>query len=329
MSGKSKVVWCDKIWSLVRGCTSVSKGCLLCWAPRMGYRILCADRARGRNSTFDGLVSIRQGGRPCWSGEVRCFPEELSKPLHWRKPSRIFVASMGDLFHPGVPNEFIASVFGVMAACPQHQFQVLTKRPKRMREWFEWVTYEAPKLATTEPSLPWWCVLKCWQSATCYNHDFAISKSGRNLAGSHWPLSNVWLGVSIEDQATSDERIPELLATPAAVRFVSAEPLLSEIRLDDLVTVRRCGEDHRSSLECDVDAEDDKWRGACLDWVICGCESGSHARPMHPDWARSLRDQCVAAKVPFFFKQVMVNGKLVKMPEFDGRVWHQMPEAKP
>jgi protein gp37 len=175
----------------------------------------------------------------------------LEKPLSWKKPRRIFVCSMSDLFYESVPDEWIAKVFAVMALCPQHTFQVLTKRPERMREYL---------------------VERC---------------------KAREPLPNVWIGCTVEDQQRADERIPVLLETPAAKRFVSCEPLLGPVNFS-LVTV----EDNNGCA-----AQIWPLHGSGLDWVIAGGESGPNARPSHPDWFRSLRDQCVDAGVPFFFKQ--------------------------
>jgi protein gp37 len=279
MSDNSQIAWTDATWSPTRGCSPVSEGCDHCYAARQ------ASRFSGPSQLYEGLA---HDGK--WTGVIRCVPEALSIPIRWRKPRRIFVNSMSDLFHPDVPNDFIAAVFGVMAACPQHTFQVLTKRPKRMREWF---------------SLEYSYREECSKMASEKNVD-GFDRLMFEPYGA-WPLPNVWLGVSVEDQATTDERIPELMATPAAVRFVSAEPLLGPTDLDKLRTGwREPGNDTLREVyplaglmaipDCD-------WNAGKIDWVIVGGESGPKARPMHPDWVRSIRNQCVAADVPFFFKQ--------------------------
>lgn len=194
--------------------------------------------------------------------DVQLRPDKLDMPLRWTKPRKVFVNSMSDLFHDKVPDEFIAKVFSVMACADHHTFQLLTKRHGRMRS-----------LLTSEAFRE--LVFKCQ----------ALDLPG-DVMGDYWPLPNVWLGVSAEDQKRADLRIPALLDTPAAVRFVSAEPLLGPINL------------HTDPIE----AGSPFW-GSQLDWVIVGGESGPDARPMHPDWARSMRDQCVDAGVPFLFKQ--------------------------
>jgi len=209
---------------------------------------------------------------PRWTGKVALIESALYHPLRWRKPRRIFVNSMSDLFHQDVPDEWIDRVFAVMALAPQHTFQVLTKRPERMRAYM-----------TTR------------QRDTVYPDRAVLAylpaPDPLSLRTPSWPLPNVWLGKSVEDQPTADARIPHLLATPAAVRFVSAEPLLGPVDL----TAYMFGA-HQT--------EETDWCARRLNWLIVGGESGPGARPMHPDWARSLRDQCAAASVPFFMKQM-------------------------
>lgn len=266
MGDRTAIEWTDATWNPVRGCTKVSAGCDNCYA--MGV----AHRFSGPGQPYEGLTRVI-GGRGQWNGKVTLVSKILDQPVRWTRPRRIFVNSMSDLFHPDVPDEFIERVFAVMAKATQHQFQVLTKRPERMRDFVTGIgdMDPGPRARLLDPP---------------------------------WPLPNVWLGVSVEDQATADERIPILLDTPAAVRWISAEPLLGPIDLTDLVTNRTdTSEDHANCLECDVDIEDDPWGGACLDWVVVGGESGKDARVMVPGWARSLRDQCTAAGVPFLFKQ--------------------------
>ena len=225
MGSNSNIEWTDASWNPVTGCTKVSQGCKNCYAETWAKRHL-GEFSRDPSRKFTDIL---------------CHEDKLELPLRWKKPRRIFVNSMSDLFHESVPDRFIQSVFRVMSDAWWHTFQVLTKRPERM-------------LTTVTETLP------------------LLAK---------WPRNNVWLGVSCEDQATADERLPLLFETPAAVRFVSCEPLLGQIYLMGLMTGGR----------------------PALDWVIAGGESGPKARPMHPKWARSLRDQCTTAGVPFFFKQ--------------------------
>lgn len=250
MSGKTTIEWTNDTWNPVRGCSIVSPGCKHCYAMRQAIR-----HASKPGAPYHRLVRMSKAG-PVWTGEVTMHPELLEWPLRRRKPRRIFVNSMSDLFHDAVSDDFIARVFATMAEAKQHTFQILTKRAERMRQ-----------------------LLK---------HDLPYE-------GPEWPLPNVWIGVSVEDQKRTYERIPPLLDTPAAVRWISAEPLLGPIELRD--EPNDIGEPRFSYLKR-VDGE-----GPRIDWVVAGGESGPKARPMHPVWARSLRDQCAAAGVPFHFKQ--------------------------
>lgn len=257
MSGQTGIEWTDATWNPVTGCTEVSPGCDHCYAKTF------AERFRGTEGHY-----FEQGF------DVQLRPDKLTLPMTWRKPKRIFVNSMSDLFHESVPSDFIAQVFAVMALAERHTFQVLTKRHARMR----WL------LSSSE-----------FQTATA-EHMLAMTDADEMKdAGEPFPMPNVWLGVSAENQQWADIRIPALLDTPAAVRFVSAEPLLGPITLADEWLPVRCG-------NCDCDMGCNPAPGG-LDWVIVGGESGRGARPMHPDWARSLRDQCESAGVSFLFKQ--------------------------
>lgn len=234
----TKIEWTDEVWNPVTGCTKVSQGCKNCYAERL------AERFWGKRKFTD----------------VQCHPERLEIPLHWRKPRRIFVNSMSDLFHDAVPGSFIADILHVIghSYCAQHTFQVLTKRPKRMYEFFE-------------------------------SNPGAI-------------IPNLQLGISAENQETANERIPWLLKTPAAVRFVSYEPALGPVYFGEDTP-----EGWYSYLTGDIEMGIGTFKrpdGAPkLDWVIAGGESGPGARPAHPDWFRAVRDQCRAAGIPFFFKQ--------------------------
>lgn len=235
-----------------------------------------------------GEPGYQSDGDPVTSGPgfaVTLRPERLDQPLRWRKPRRIFVNSMSDLFHDSVPDEYIARAFAVMADAEKHTFQVLTKRHARMRA-----------LLSSED----------FQERVLYhNCHIGAGWDGYETTTWRWPLPNVWLGVSAENQQWADIRIPALLDTPAAVRFVSAEPLLGPI---DLANVGGrnvlTGEGNRVALTTlRSPRETHILTPPCIDWVIVGGESGRNARPMHPDWARGLRDQCQAAGVAFLFKQ--------------------------
>jgi len=238
--------------------------------------------------------------------EPLCLPERLEKPLRWRKPRGVFVDSAGDLFDPAIPFEFIAAVFGVMAATPRHTFQVLTKRPERMAEWFRWY-------ATLEHSP--------------YDHHAQM-----RIEAGRMPLPNVWLGTTCEDQQRYDERAGYLLDCPAALHFVSFEPLLGHIVIPPEHVCRY--RSHASGLTYTnrgASGWPDADRISGLGWAIVGGETGPGARPMHPDWARSLRDQCQAAGVSFFYKQGPGDHGLAlrKMPALDGRTWDEMPRRAP
>jgi len=229
MSGTTKIEWSEYVWNPVSGCHKVSKGCRNCYAERLWPRLAAPGQPyEGRQFT-----------------DVQCHVDRLEEPLSWRKPRRVFVNSMSDLFHKHVSDEFLDRVFAVMSSCPQHTFQILTKRPKRMQ-------------------------------------DYIISRKHF----SNWPLLSVWLGVSVENQETADERIPLLLKTPAALRFVSAEPLLGPIDLTNFLDGR-------------------------LGWVIVGTESGPEARPYRFDWILDILKQCRDAETPVFIKQITDLGRKI------------------
>lgn len=359
----SKIEWTEKTWNPTVGCSHVSPGCDHCYAARMARR---HDRP---GNAYEGTTD--PNSVEGWSGKVNLLPERLEEPLRWRKPAIVFVDSMSDLFHAQIPREFIAQVFAIMALTPQHTYQILTKRPGRMRSMLRGedirlrVRAEQARLKWASPREP--------------------------VRTSSWPLPNVWLGVSVENQAVADRRVPLLLDTPAAIRFVSAEPLLGPIDLRDALglTWERCDACGRRYPDV-YWADDAQWAQvvgdtfaglrcpqcfkaeakaeglvpkietlnpplARVDWVIAGGESGPGARPMHPDWARALRDQCVDAGVPFFMKQwgewraglpsddvweTHVEhewpdgevsswrvGKKAAGRRLDGRAWDEMPEV--
>jgi len=279
MSDGTKIEWTDATWNPVTGCSVVSPGCTNCYAMN-----LAGTRLR-KHPSREGLTIDTKAG-PVWNGKVRFNEQWLSQPLQWKRPRMVFVCAHGDLFHEDVPDEWIHRVFAVMALCPQHTFQVLTKRSARMREYCD---RGFGRLADV--------IMSMRTDKSCVGPLPHIRPGA-----SWWPLANVWLGVSAEDQKRADERIPDLLSTPAAVRFVSAEPLL------DLIDLRSISNGHWFCNALTGARWHDAEGGATdkierLDWVIAGGESGKSARPMHPDWARSLRDQCTGSGVAFFFKQ--------------------------
>lgn len=261
MADKTGIEWTDATWNPIRGCSRVSEGCRNCYAEGV------ANRFKGPGQPYHGLIA-RTGQ---WNGAVMVVEHLLDWPLRKRKPMRIFVNSMSDLFHENLPDEWIDQVFAVMALAKQHTFQVLTKRPERMLRYFTDLGLRSELIGVEAEAI-----------GGIDRHDEALQQ--------RWPLPlpNVWLGVSVEDQATADERIPLLLQTPAAVRWISAEPLLGSVDLSPWLSANALHE---------IDG------GPRLDWVVVGGESGRNARPMHPDWVKSLRDQCKVFDVPFLFKQ--------------------------
>lgn len=303
--GDTNIEWTDRVWNCVVGCAKVSLGCANCYAETMAKRLAAmsrTDRESGRNpgrkEAYESVVDFT-GVR--WNGRAVTVTEALEDPLRWRKPQRVFANSMSDLWHEDVPFEYIAAVFGVMAACPQHTFQILTKRPARMLEWFEWAERRAMNRGIELEAEGWSPTFDCIA-------DMESSTGWDAAAAPTWPLPNVHLGVSCENQETADERIPLLLQCPAAVRWVSAEPLLEAVDLTDVVTTVGSAEHHRNALHCDVDPRDDEdWHGATLDWIVVGGESGPRARPFDLQSGRSILRQCADAGVPAFFKQAGSN----------------------
>lgn len=242
MSERSSIEWTDATWNPVRGCVKVSPGCKHCYAETF------AERFRG------------VPGHPFEQGfDLRLVPEKLDAPLHWRRPRRIFVNSMSDLFQDGVPSDYIAAVGSIMRTATWHTFQILTKRHERMRE-----------LLSSE---------FVWLAQ----------------------LPNVWFGVSVEDRHYGLPRLDSLRETPATVRFVSIEPLLEDLGELDLHGIN---------------------------WVIVGGESGPRARPIREQWVLSLRDQCLAADIPFFFKQWGGTRKSTTGRTLQGRTWDAIPDTQ-
>ena len=291
-TSKTAISWTDRTWNPVRGCSLVSPGCTNCYAQKQAHRF------SGKGQPYEGLTRMTEHG-PVWTGKIRTVPEALDEPLHWRKPARIFVNSMSDLFHEDVPFEFIDRVMAVISRlsddsrprtpADMHQFQVLTKRAERMRDYMNDELVAARVCARR-------------------------FKSGGGSA-IEWPPSNLWLLVSAEDQKTLDERTSILLQTRAAVRGISLEPLLE--RVDVAPLFDRC------SYYCDHGdeyPEGHRPERNLIDWVIVGGESGPDARPCEIDWIRSLVTQCDYAQVPCFVKQFgsrpmgYLNGALVPWP---------------
>jgi protein gp37 len=282
MGERSAIEWTDSTWNPTRGCSRVSPGCVNCYAERF------AGRFAGPGGLYEGYV-LRTPSGPRWTGVVDFLEDKLDAPLRWKAPRRIFVNSMSDLFHEGLTFEDIAAVFGVMLGAPRHTFQVLTKRAERMAKWFEWIAKQLDGPAGH-------CRMRAGEAIPDDppNRYAEEDPKGYELPRGYpdvWPLDNVWIGVSVENQDFADARIPHLMNVPAAVRVLSCEPLLGPLDLSrylDAVHETR----HLGCNECGVDP-----------WVIVGGESGPCARPMHPAWARAVRDLCNELDVPFFFKQ--------------------------
>ena len=269
----TNIEWTDKVWNPVTGCTQISAGCKNCYAEKMSKRL----KGMGQKKYQNGFG-------------VTCHFDALDEPLKWKKPKRIFVCSMGDLFHKDVPDEFRDKVFAVVMATsglydrvyPSHEYLILTKRPEVMKNY--------------------WCNGAYDRIAFVMRDDYKVLIDYTSL-----PISNLHLGVSVEDQATADERIPFLLQTPAAKRFVSYEPAIGPVDFE----LAQCtcpwpadAQQSRHLLSCpaDIRRPDQQKKRWLLDQIIMGGETGPGARPLHPDWARSVRDQCAEAGVPFFFK---------------------------
>lgn len=281
MGDKTGIEWTDATWNPLVGCSIASLGCAHCYAMNAAFRLgRMAEEAEalGKISPtahYKGLAYKSKAGQFLWTGEVREAPESiLLKPVTWQRPRKIFVNSMSDLFHESVPFETIDRIFAIMACCPQHRFQTLTKRADRMREYMT-TPRRHGQILDAASKLP--------------------IRDGPKIA-SHtapWPLPNVWLGVTAEDQANWDARVPHLLATPAAVRWVSYEPAIGPI----VPALRDFGQGDNGSWPFTVEPH------ARIDWVVAGGESGPGARPFEDEWAENMLDHCRAAGVKFLMKQ--------------------------
>ena len=317
-----------KNWNIVKGCSPVSAGCEHCYAARLAATRLA------HNPRYAGLAEKYEGGYR-YNGRIRLDEELLLEPLKACTPAVVFVCSMGDLFHEDVPDKYIDQVFAVMAATPHLVYQVLTKRPERMADYFNnrddtagHIDFQLVQILGAERD----------------TDDPTMQRVCRR-----WPLHNVWLGTSVENQVMADKRIPHLLRCPAAVRFVSVEPMLGAVDASSHLPCPECkghgryvvGNSFRQPLPntepCQRCIKAAKACGQMfpaksiakrtapyIDWVIVGGESGPGARPMHPDWPCAVRDQCIDAGVPFFLKQMRVNGKIEHMPKLEGKVWDQV-----
>jgi len=324
----SKIEWTEKTWNPIVGCSVVSPGCTNCYAMKMAARLekMLPPERRGDKVLTNHYSALTQPSKagPVWTGRINRAPEHiLLEPLRRKKPTMYFVNSMSDLFHESVPDEWILKVLDVIRRSSydggsnigrigggegEHTYQVLTKRSGRMLAFMSRLRWDGKKLHLANDQ--------------------------------HLPLvmRNLWLGVSAEDQTRADERIPDLLATPAAVRFVSAEPLLGPINFTKIACSFGTKHVSRHNALIGINGLPTVNHRHKLDWIIVGGESGPGARPMHPDWARSIRDQCNAAGVAFFFKQwgqhapngaghfsMISVGKKAAGRLLDGREWNEMP----
>lgn len=309
MSGESKIEWTGRTWNPLVGCSKVSGGCKYCYAERDGNRL----KAMGVPQYQD---AIGDDGR--WTGQVVFVPKKLDEPLRRKEPTTYFVNSMSDLFHEDVPFETIDKIFAVMALAQHHTFQILTKRADRMREYF--IGFDTSRIEPRALRLA---------NSPCAGHVV------EEWFDDNFP--NVWLGVSVEDQESAEMRIPHLLATRAAVRFLSCEPLLGPVDFSEIGNAifnreRSIRKLMYGPTACNYEQADSMIAYPEIDWVIVGGESGPNARPMDPNWARLVRDQCQASGVPFFFKQWgeynkegQRVGKKAAGRLLDSREWNEMP----
>ena len=339
-------------WNPQVGCLSVSPACHNCYAAGQAHRS-SGDKPMVKQhhgltkqaKDKDGKQLLDAEGRklpPHWNGQVNRVPHLLAQPLHWRDPRGVFVCSMSDLFFDVGSEDacrWIAAIFGIMAACPQHTFMVLTKRPVNAAKWFAWVDAQAKGME--DEAAPTRVCMGMAVDALAGDLATPAVRDRIRLAMRHddlaWPLPGVWVGVTAEDQKHADLRVPVLLELPAAVRFVSYEPACGPV---DWTRIKWPGRESTVDVLRGGSWDLDPAFGfiqhsdmATLDWLIAGGESGPGARPMNPDWARSARDQCEAAGVAYYFKQVgawsfdgsNVGAKLAGR-ELDGRTWDGFPE---
>ena len=315
MAEHSAIGWTDATWPIVAGCDYESPGCSNCWAVRDSWRLAHNPHPAVREA-FAGTVRKTDDGKLVWTGTVRQLRDRLDWPLKWKTPRRIFVCSQSDLFHPSVPDDFILSVFDVMRQCENgfasglkrhvasHTFQVLTKHAARMRNF-------------------------CTRLRFAQNDGrglYLAKDLPHNGFNPMTALKHVWMGVTVEDQRRAEERIPNLLRTPAALHWLSVEPMLERI---DLTDIREPSEHVERGVHHDL---------ADIGWVVCGGESAqtrATTREFDIEWARDLRDQCAAASVPFFMKQLgsrPIEGIVEIYPRPAGKStrykWHE-PEHWP
>ena len=317
MSDNSSIEWTDATWNPTVGCSPVAKGCAHCYAEVMAWRHILMCRGLGRKCKYEGTVELGPNNQPRWTGVVRLDTDSLTTPLGWKKPKRIFADSMSDLFHEGLSFEEIAAVFGIMAACADrdmgHTFQVLTKRPERAVEFFRWLDGPSGVMGIAQSRR---------QTVMHESVKFQLGYDHRDRPAVNvrrgWPLPNVQIGTSIATQPDADKNIPYLSQIPAAVRFLSVEPLLGLVNIRQFLRRWLCVKCETPRYEAQLDlanvvCECGRGEGSwCVDnsgpngihWVIVGGKSGPQARPCNVEWIRSIVEQCKAAGVPVFVKQL-------------------------
>lgn len=293
----SKIQWTEETWNPLAGCDPISSGCKNCYAATMAKRLgamaeadIAAGRDPGGKRKYIGTAE-RRGGVDVFNGLVVLDPKSLDEPQSWKRPRTIFVNSMSDLFHKRVPDEYIDQVFAVMYECQWHTFQILTKRADRLPAYLN----SCDRILRIAGA--------AWRRLEARAPEKAAVLRPQDVAAdiaAMWPLKNVWLGVSIENQKRAEQRVMPLLTADAAVRFVSCEPLLSSIYLR-LLPWKDCAIDAMTGDAFDRVRDRKVAEINKLDWVIAGGETGP--RPCHPDDVRGLRDQCQATGTKFFFKQ--------------------------
>lgn len=309
---KSKIEWTQHTWNPITGCTKISAGCQNCYAENIAKR-------------FGGKDGFK----------VALHPEKLVMPLSRKKPTTYFVCSMGDLFHDDVPFDFIDEIFVTIALTPHHTYQILTKRPDRMREYFS--SFDLTKLEKIAQIM----LMRNKECGSYQNILWPSKEEAPKL--NNFPLENVWLGVTAENQKEANHRIPILLSTPAALRFVSIEPMLEAINLEMIIDAK--SNDRFRTVYSALSGKKTLWdttnllaegKIEKLDWVICGGESGQRARSLNPLWIKNLQEQCSQAKVPFFFKQwgefTCKDGEMFRVGKkqagyfIDGKEYREMPK---
>lgn len=316
---KTNIEWADLVFNPFRGCLKVSEGCKNCYAITTAHQLNTRFKNAGNEAArkvaakYEGLTKVLTNGEKNWTGEVQVDYDTMMQPFKWKKGKRIFVNSMSDVFYEKISVADIAILFAVMFLTPQHTYMILTKRPERMNEVLnseEFTRNVNFVVSNMKIDLLKQKDVKGWLETT---KEILLSNEllphCKNICS--FPFKNIWLGVSVENQATANERIPLLLSTPAHIRFLSMEPLLGEVDLTEFYNENgyhqnfltgqwftKCNHEEVFPVKYGILNEQNK-----LDWVIVGGESGSKARPMNPRWVEKIQQDCEKANVPFFFKQ--------------------------